>query len=345
MGQIKIIKPGLLTTVQDLGRSGYQQYGVTVSGVMDNVSARLANILVGNDEGEGLLEVTMLGPEIEFLADIVIAITGGDLLPVLNNHAVAMGKSLLVKKGDKLAFRGIKNGCRSYIAFSGGIEVPILMGSKATFTRGSIGGHEGRALKAGDLLTIGEPRDALNLLTGRVLQENWYEYSHTIELRVVLGPQEDAFTEAGLKTFFSSQYGVTNECDRMGYRLEGERIEHKKGGDIISDGIAMGAIQIPSHGNPIIMMADRQTTGGYTKIGNVITVDLPKVAQAKPGDKIIFKEVALEEAHALLRDLEGKIGAFKQQCSIKEREVIKSRKFHLKINGKPYEVMVEELKS
>ncbi len=345
MGQIKIIKPGLLTTVQDLGRSGYQQYGVTVSGVMDNVSARLANILVGNDEGEGLLEVTMLGPEIELLEDMVVAITGGDLLPMLNGNAVAMGRSFLAKSGDKLAFRGVKNGCRSYVAFSGGIQVPILMGSKATFTRGSIGGHEGRALKTGDILTIGNPGKPLNLLTGKELRESWYEYNQTIELKVVLGPQADAFTEAGVKTFFSNAYAVTNECDRMGYRLEGEKIEHKKGGDIISDGIAMGAIQIPSHGQPIIMMADRQTTGGYTKIGNVVTVDLPKVAQAKPGDKIVFKEVALEEAHRLLRELENKIETFKKQSTIKEREVINSRKFHLKVNGKPYEVMVEELKS
>ncbi len=345
MGQIRIIKPGLLTTVQDLGRSGYQQYGVTVSGVMDNASARLANILVGNDEGEGLLEITMLGPEIELLEDMVVAITGGDLLPVLNGNAVAMGKSILAKSGDRLAFRGVKNGCRSYVAFSGGIQVPILMGSKATFTRGSIGGFEGRALKTGDILTIGDPGKPLNLLIGRELRESWYEYNQTIELRVVLGPQADAFTEAGVKTFFSNAYAVTNECDRMGYRLEGEKIQHKKGGDIISDGIAMGAIQIPSHGQPIIMMADRQTTGGYTKIGNVVTVDLPKVAQAKPGDKIVFKEVALEEAHRLLRELENKIEAFKNQCAGKERLVINSRKFHLKVNGKPYEVMVEELKS
>lgn len=345
MGQVKIIKPGLLTTVQDLGRYGYQQYGVTVSGVMDNVSARLANILVGNDEGEGLLEITMLGPEIEFLEDMVIAITGGELLPALNNNVVAMGKSLLVKKGDKLAFKGVKSGCRSYIAFSGGIEVPVLMGSKATFTRGNIGGYEGRALKAGDTLTIGTPKESLSSLAGKEIHENLYEYKHTIELRVVLGPQEKAFTEKGLQTFFANQYSVTNECDRMGYRLEGERIEHKDGGDIISDGISMGAIQVPSHGSPIIMMADRQTTGGYTKIGNVITVDLPKVAQAKPGDKIVFKETTLEEAHHLLKELESKIATLKQRCSIKEKEVIQTRKFHLKVNGKPYEVMVEELKS
>lgn len=345
MGQIKIIKPGLLTTVQDLGRYGYQQYGVTVSGVMDNISARLANILVGNDEGEGLLEITMLGPEIEFLEAMVIAITGGDLFPILNNNAVAMGKSLLVKKGDKLAFKGIKNGCRSYIAFSGGIEVPIIMGSKSTFTRGNIGGYEGRALKAGDTLPIGNHKVSLSSLVGNEIYENLYEYKNNIELRILLGPQEHAFTEKGLQTFLTNEYSVTNECDRMGYRLQGEKIEHEDGGDIISDGIAMGAIQVPSHGNPIIMMADRQTTGGYTKIGNIITVDLPKVAQAKAGDKIAFKEVTIEEAHHWLKELEGKIDSLKQQCRTKQKEVIKTREFHIKVNGKPYEVMVEELKS
>lgn len=346
MGKIKIIKPGLLTTVQDLGRYGYQQYGVTVSGAMDHVSPRLANILVGNDEGEGLLEITMLGPEIEFLDEMVIAITGGDLQPMLNGQGMVMAKSLLVQKGDKLSFKGMKKGCRSYIAFSGGVDLPPLMGSKATYTRGGIGGYEGRSLKAGDILTIGNGREPLTSLVGREVQEEFYEYKNTIEVRVVLGPQEEAFTEKGIKTFLSNSYTVTNECDRMGYRLEGETIEHKDGGDIISDGIAMGAIQVPSHGKPIIMMADRQTTGGYTKIGNVITVDLPKVAQAKPGDKIVFKEVTLEEAHRLLRELEGRILAIKEECSRgKIKEVLNTRKFHLRINGKTYNVMVEELKN
>ncbi|SES82789.1 biotin-dependent carboxylase uncharacterized domain-containing protein [Natronincola peptidivorans] len=348
MGQIKIIKPGLLTTVQDLGRYGYQQYGVTVSGVMDHVSARLANALVENDEGEGLLEITMQGPEIEFLEDMVIAITGGDLQPWLNGQPIAMARSMLVQKGDKLTFKGMKSGCRSYIAFSGGIDVPVLMGSKSTFTRGKIGGYEGRALKAGDILKVGEPKEPFSSLVDREIYENLYEYNAVVELRVVLGPQEEAFTEAGRRTFFSNEYTVTNECDRMGYRLEGETIEHKDGGDIISDGISMGAIQIPSHGKPIIMMADRQTTGGYTKIGNVITVDLPKAAQVKPGDKIVFKEITLEEAHQLLKGLEDKITILKQQCSRKygkqEKEVKRTRKFHLKINGKPYNVVVEELK-
>lgn len=344
VGQIKINKPGLLTTVQDLGRYGYQQFGVSVSGAMDHISARLANILVGNDENEGIIEVTMLGPEIEFLDSVVIAVTGGDLLPTLNNMKINMNKSILVNKGDKLSFSGIKNGCRSYIAFSGAIEVPIIMGSKSTFTRGKMGGFEGRALKQGDILTIGEPNKPLSSLAGKEIQEDLYDYRNNIELRVILGPQEDAFTEKGLGTFLNREYKVTNECDRMGYRLDGEKIEHKDGGDIISDGIAMGAIQVPSHGNPVIMMADRQTTGGYTKIGNVISVDLPKVAQAKPGDKITFKKIELKEAHKLLKDVEDKIAYIKEQC-MKEKGIIRTIRYNLKVNGIAYDVKVEELKS
>src|SRR5690554_4227484 len=186
VGQIKINKPGLLTTVQDLGRYGYQQFGVSVSGVMDHISARLANILVGNDENDGVLEVTMLGPEIEFLDSVVIAITGGDLLPTINKLKINMNKSILVNKGDKLSFSGIKNGCRSYIAFSGGIELPMIMGSKSTFTRGKMGGFEGRALKQGDTLTIGEPKKPLSSLAGKVIQEDLYDYRNDIELRVIL---------------------------------------------------------------------------------------------------------------------------------------------------------------
>lgn len=344
MGQIKINKPGLLTTVQDLGRYGYQQFGVSVSGAMDHVSARIANILVGNDENEGLLEVTMLGPEIEFMDPIVIAITGGDLLPLLNGQIIKMNKSILVNNGDILSFNGIKSGCRSYIAFAGGIEVSELMGSKSTFTRGSIGGFQGRALKQGDILTIAEPSKPLNSLIGKEVKKSLYEYSSKIELRVIMGPQDDAFTEKGIETFFNSEYKVTNQCDRMGYRLEGEKVEHKDGGDIISDGIAMGAVQVPSHGNPVIMMADRQTTGGYTKIGNVINVDLPKIAQAKPGDTIIFKKVELEEAHRLLNELENNIDIIKEEV-IKEIEVVRTLNYKLKVNGVEYNVQVEEIKS
>lgn len=345
MGQIKIIKPGLLTTVQDLGRFGYQQFGMPVAGAMDHVSARLANLLVGNDEGEGLLEATMIGPEIEFLEPMVIGITGGDLLPEINQQPIPMYRSILVQKGDILGFKGVKEGCRSYIAFAGGIDVPLIMGSKSTYTRGKVGGYEGRSLKSGDILNIGQPTRPMEELVGREIRDRLYEYGSKVEVRVLMGPQDDAFTEKGIETFLQSEYIIANESDRMGYSLKGNTIEHKEGGDIISDGISMGAVQVPSHGHPIIMMADRQTTGGYTKIGNVIYADLPKVAQAKPGDTITFKRVQLEEAHWLIEELEGKIAAIKENLNAQQSvEYAKTRKFNLRINGKIYQVSVTEMK-
>ncbi len=346
MGQIRILNPGLMTTVQDLGRYGFQQYGVSASGAMDQFSARLANILVGNDEHEGILEVTIMGPKIEFLNSEVIAITGGDLQPLINNKPINMNHSILVNSGDFLSFKGLKSGCRSYIAFAGGIDVPIIMGSKSTFLRAKLGGYEGRVLNPGDLLQICKPRASVSDLVGRKIEDGICDYSSKIvELRVVLGPQDDYFTKEGLETFFTSEYTVTNNCDRMGYTLEGQKIQHKDGADIISDGISMGAIQVPSKGTPIIMMADRQTTGGYTKIANVITVDLPKVAQAKPGDKIVFKKSSLEESHLLINKLEDKIVEIKKHLNTpKNVEVLNTRNFYLKVNGNPYNVKVEEIK-
>lgn len=345
MGQFRIAKAGLMTTVQDLGRYGFQQYGVSVSGAMDQVAAKLANILVGNHENEGLLEATMIGPEIEFLHQAVIAITGGDLQPFINNIQIPMNKSIVVNPGDCLLFKGIKKGCRTYVGFAGGIDVPMVMGSKSTFFRAQIGGYEGRALKAGDIVSTGT---YFSGFSERQLPEDFYDYGgETVEVRVVLGPQDDAFTEKGINTLFNSVYSVSNNCDRMGYTLEGNKIEHKDGADIISDGIAMGAIQVPSKGNPIIMMADRQTTGGYTKIGNVITVDLPKIAQAKPGDKIIFVKSSLKEAHTLDRELNERIENIKNQFINKSyinTDIVNSKNYMLRINEKLYDVKVEELK-
>ena len=343
MGSVKVINPGLLTLIEDSGRHGYQQYGVPVSGVMDSFSHRVSNILVGNHELEAVLEVTMMGPQLEFMDQMAIAITGGDLSPAVNGRTVPMWESIVINKGDRLSFQGLKSGCRSYIAFSGGINVPEVMGSKSTYTRGKIGGIEGRALKAGDILEIGTPTESPASLGGRKTPPEFIpEYSTTMELRVTLGPQEDCFTADGINTFLSEFYEVTNECDRMGYRLKGKNIEHVKGGDIISDGIAMGAVQVPGHGQPIIMLADRQTTGGYTKIANVIWADLPKVAQAKPGDKIKFVKVTVPEAQQLLREMEDRISAIKKACV--SREVVSTRLLRLKIDGKTYEVKVEELK-
>lgn len=343
VGQFKVVDAGFITTVQDLGRYGYQQYGVSVSGAMDHVAAKLANILVGNDVNEGLLETTMTGPKIEFLDDTVIAITGGDMQPEIKGVYINLNKSIAVYKGDILTFKGIKKGLRSYIAFAGGIDVPVVMGSKSTFMKAQIGGYEGRALKSGDIIKTGITD---NVLSGREIEENFYDYGNgKVELRVVLGPQEDAFTNEGIETFFNSEFHVTNNCDRMGYTLEGENIEHKDGADIISDGISIGAIQVPNSGNLIIMMADRQTTGGYTKIANIITVDLPKAAQAKPGDVIVFKRSSLEEAHMLIKDLEKRIDEVNKHLSVqdKKKTIVKYIKnYNIKVNGKLYSVKVEE---
>lgn len=340
MGKIKIISPGFLTTVQDKGRYGYQQFGVPVSGVMDEFSYRIGNILVGNNESEAVLEVTMLGPQIEFKSTEIISVTGGNLSPKINNKEVSMWRSIKVNKGDILSFGGIKSGCRSYIAFSGGIEVPIIMGSKSTYIKGKIGGYDGRNLKAGDLLNIGQSE---NIFIERIIPDKYIPiYNNELNVRVVLGPQKEYFTDKGIETFLSNQYTVTNECDRMGFRLHGVEIEHVNGADIISDGISFGAIQIPGHGKPIIMMADRQTTGGYTKIGNVISVDIHKIAQAKPGDKIKFEEISVEEAQDILKKQEEKISSIKQECL--SREIISSKKYLIYINGKGYNVKVEEVK-
>jgi biotin-dependent carboxylase-like uncharacterized protein len=338
MGQIKIINPGLMTTVQDLGRYGYQQYGVSVSGAMDYVAARLANILAGNDENEGLLEITLMGPAIEFLSDAVIAITGGEIGASINDAPVCMNKSIAVKTGDVLSFKGINKGCRCYAAFAGGIDVPVVMGSKSTFLKAEIGGYEGRALRTGDILNTGALAGLpFSLLERRA--ESFYDYgSGNVKLRVVLGPQEDAFTKEGIDVLFSNEYSVTSNSDRMGYTLEGAAIRHRDSADIISDGIAMGAIQVPSKGNPIIMMADRQTTGGYTKIGNVITVDLPKIAQAKPGDKVVFEKVSLSEAHRLYKNLEEKFISLK--ASLNNKNI---KNYNIKINDIIYEVKIEEI--
>ena len=292
---IKIIKAGLLTTIQDMGRFGYQETGMSVSGVMDTRSTSLANILAGNDEGEGVLEVTVMGPTIEFTADNIIAVTGGDLGATLDGAPLPLYQAVLVKAGQTLGFAFPKSGARAYVAFAGGLDVPAVMGSKSTNLKSRIGGFEGRKLEAGDVIGFAAPKTALPNMEARKLPAQDFS-AKSLEIRVVLGPQDDCFPQSSIDTFFNSEYTISNEYDRMGCRMQGPVIKHKVGGDIITDGISFGAVQVPSHGNPIVMMADHQTTGGYTKIGNVISVDLPILAQCMPGHKIHFKWISIEAA-------------------------------------------------
>lgn len=296
---ITVLNPGLLTTVQDMGRVGYQQFGVSVSGVMDPRATSIANILVGNEEGEAVLECTMMGPQLQFDAPNCIAITGGDLAPTIDGTPIPNYCAVAVQAGQVLRFMAPKTGCRAFIAFAGGLDIPVVMGSRSTYMKAKIGGLNGRKLEKGDVIGFRAPKVELKNMKERNLYPEFVprkEYT----MRVVFGPQDDAFTDAGIKTFLSEVYTVTPEFDRMGCRLEGPEVKHKESGDIISDGIAFGAIQIPSSGKPIIMLADRQTTGGYTKIGNVITADFRILGQLKAGDKVRFEKVSIAHAQEAL---------------------------------------------
>ncbi|HYF82629.1 MAG TPA: biotin-dependent carboxyltransferase family protein [Clostridia bacterium] len=344
MKDIAIVNPGLYTTVQDRGRWGYQEFGMPVTGAMDDYSLRAANILVGNDEYDAALETTLNGPEISFNIDAVVAITGANMVPRVNGNIVPMWRSLILSKGDVLSFSMVNEGTRGYIAFAGGLDIPIVMGSCSTFVRGGIGGYEGRKLKSGDEINLRNSNVSIQKLANRVIPLQYIpEYKQNCRIRAILGPQDDCFTEESVEKFFNSEYEVTNEADRMGYRLSGPALEHKAGADIISDGINLGSIQIPGHGTPIVMMADRQTTGGYTKIATIISTDVSLMAQLKPGNKVSFEKTDVQEAHRILSEYEDKISAIKSYVNSSQLKLGRPKRYSLRIEGVSYEVMVEEI--
>lgn len=297
---IRVIQPGVQTTVQDLGRIGYQQFGVPVAGAMDPRSMKLANILLDNDPGEAVLEITVMGPQLAFDEANCIALTGGDLGATLDGKPLPRYQAVRVEAGQTLRFLGLRNGCRAYLAFAGGLDIAPVMGSRSTYLKAKIGGLNGRKLEAGDTLSFRAPKPVLDFMERRRCGIDFAPQKQ-YDLHVIPGPQDDYFTEEGLKTFFTEIYTVSAEFDRMGCRLEGAVVEHKDGGDIISDGIAFGAIQVPSAGKPIIMAADRQTTGGYTKIATVISADFRILGQLKGGDKIHFVPVTVEQAQDCMK--------------------------------------------
>lgn len=297
---IKIITPGLLTTVQDCGRFGYQASGFSVSGVMDMRSYKIANILAGNAENLAVLEMTMLGVTVEFTQNTVFAMTGGDFSPTLNGDSVKMYQTVYANAGDVLKLGAAKTGSRGYLAVLGGIDVPLVMGSRSTNLKCKIGGYCGRALKAGDVLEIGDSYPVDYRKKVRTFPADDFSADEAV-IRVVLGPQDDYFTKKGIDTFLNETYTITKDADRMGFKLDGEVIENVSGVDIVSDGIALGSVQVPSSGKPIIMLADRQTTGGYAKIATVVSVDIPRLVQLKPGSRIRFEAVSVNEAEKLYK--------------------------------------------
>lgn len=298
---VKVIIPGALTTVQDAGRYGYQSSGIQTSGVMDHKAYEEANALVGNTGGEAVLEATLFGGMMEVTADTVAAVAGADMEPKVNNVPCGMNRPVLLRAGDTLSLDMAKSGCRSYIAFAGGVDVPVVLGSRSTNMKCRMGGYKGRPLQTGDAFETG--------LWGEEAAERYEEvrdrsfpaeaYTSPIEVRVIEGPQAEYFTEKGKETFYSARYTISDQSDRMGYRLEGEAIESVDGTDIISDGIAFGAVQVPASGRPIVLLADRQTTGGYAKIATVCSFDIPRLVQGKPGDTVCFRRISLEEAQRI----------------------------------------------
>lgn len=297
--KIKILSAGPLSTIQDEGRKGYLSSGISSNGVMDYNSMAIANVLVGNKLDEGVIETTYLGITAEFDCDSVIALTGAECLATINQTPVETYTAISVKSGDVLKMKSAISGMRSYVAVAGGFDISKQMGSVSTDVRSGIGGINGNRLSVGDEIPLTRSVRLIDGVVRKLPKLN--DYKNEIEVRVVLGPQADKFTKKGINDFLSNEYLVSEKSDRMGIRLEGKGIESINGVDIISDGIAFGSIQISSSGMPIIMMADRQTTGGYAKIATVITVDLPLIAQLSKGAKIKFKKVSLSKAVSLLK--------------------------------------------
>ena len=382
--RLKIVKAGLMTTVQDLGRYGYQKYGVPVGGAMDEFALRTANILTGNDENSPVLEMTLSGPVIAFQQDALIAVCGGDLSPSIDGISLPMWRPVWIKQGSVLSFGRAVHGCRAYLAVAGGFALPPVMDSCSTNLQAAFGGYEGRALRDGDELPAGEPsplaKKWMNLLrefaeqsrgkagasaeqdmekagvyldrvrekaceyadqqkekksafadqqnkkggpfdSGKMRSVSWevsrmfrprYALTGKAVVRVFAGREFSLFDPAAREAFFQFPFTVLPQSDRMGYRLQGPVLKKGEFTEMISETVTMGTVQVPPDGQPLILMADRQTTGGYPRIAQAAAVDLPVLAQLKPGDTVQFQEISFAEAEALLLAREESMRLMKQ---------------------------------
>ena len=305
---VKIIDPGFNVTVQDFGRPRFQHLGVPVSGAISPTLLRLANALVSNAEYEAGLEIRLMGPTFEVLCDSLrIAVVGtstpveiidGDITFQPANQSIKLKKGQIVKIGN------VSDTGTTYLAIEGGFDLPKIYDSMSTYVRAGIGGYKGRALLAGDVVSLRTHSAADH---GELkLNDTWF-LDENGPLRVILGPQDDYFLSSSVETFFASKYSVTTEADRMGIRLDGPKLQHSKGYNIVSDGIVTGAIQVPGTGQPIMLLADHQTTGGYPKLGTVISADISRLGLLCPGAEITFLQVTVEEAEKILVEQELKI--------------------------------------
>lgn len=320
---MEILEAGALTTVQDAGRRGYASHGFQENGACDRYNYQVANLLAGNfgqavAEGvvvlPAVLEMTLRGAEIRFTSHEIIALAGADMKPQVNGIPVSMYCPLIMRPGDILKMGIATAGLRTYLAVYGGIDVPMVMGSRSTSLKCRLGGFEGRMLKKGDVLNSLSSPETTNELRERIegMEADWSKTSERYPLpagrtrtdgadqfpvlRAVAGPQEEAFTENGLQIFETAVFRLSTQCDRMACKLNGAAIETMHGSDIISDGIVAGSVQVASDGTPIVLMADHQTAGGYAKIATVIRADMPRLAQRRPGEKTAFQFVSPQEA-------------------------------------------------
>lgn len=325
---IEVVKPGVLSTLQDLGRVGFQRFGVPACGVMDEWSHRIANVLVGNPEYEATLEITLMGPSLRFAEPALIAITGADLSPCVGEHAIPQGTPVLVRAGSQLDFGRRVAGVRAYLAVHGGFAVAPVMDSKSTYLRGAFGGFDGRALRKGDALPVAASgaeeafmQLAAKLRAGTLPFVTFDDAPKApapsggspTAVRVIAGQQWGAFTPQAQQSLCVAEFRLSPQSDRMGFRFEGPKLALTEPLEMISDAVAFGTLQVPPDGNPIVLMADRQTTGGYPKIASVASVDLPVLAQMAPQQALRFTLISLEEAQRLYLARERAITDIGQQ--------------------------------
>jgi antagonist of KipI len=339
----QVLQSGLLTTVQDRGRHGHQRDGVPVSGAMDQIALRVGNLLVGNDDGAAALEVTLTGPTLLFECDAVVALTGGNLAPMVDGSAVPLWRALFLRAGATLTFAGSagdqergeggrrERGCRAYLAIAGGIAVPTVLDSRSTYTPAALGGIAGRALRRGDSVPFGTPsslagriRLALARQSAGHVVARWGagpslvpRYSSRPVIRLLPGRHAPLLTPSSLAELWRAEFRIGAQSDRMGFRLEALPLELAEPREVLSEAVAFGTMQLPPGGQAIILLADRQTTGGYPRIGEVATVDHALLGQLKPGDRVRFRAVSLEEAQRLYLAREREIAQARMAIALR----------------------------
>ncbi|REB08047.1 KipI antagonist [Sporosarcina sp. BI001-red] len=330
---IRVRKAGLSDTIQDSGRIGYQQFGVIQSGTMDSNSSRIANLLVGNEEGEAVLEMALIGPILLFEERMLIALCGGEFAPEIDGVSVPMWKPIVVKENSVLKMGTATRGCRLVMAVGGGFDLPQVLGSHSTYLKAGFGGFNGRSLLKGDLLSVNKPNETSKIIDKQALDCKTTPFSTTrwsvakqlrpfvgksYIIRVLPGRQKNLFTHQTQKDFLSSVFTLGSESDRMGYRLHGPKLQLSEPKELLSEAVTFGTVQVPSNGQPIVLMADHQTTGGYPKIAQVISADLSMLAQVKPGDSIRFEEVSLHTAQQLLMQIERTIRELRKGIELQQ---------------------------